>query len=82
MHFPMIKKTFLEIHTKLSMCRFSQHNISYQEIRRPLEEGEDQRSQDQTPFLHNAEDQPLRFHSEYNKHALLHIQTDFTVVGL
>ncbi|CAI9595139.1 unnamed protein product, partial [Staurois parvus] len=37
-----------------------------------LEEGEDQRRQDQTTFLHNAED--------YNKHALLHIQTDCTVV--
>ncbi|CAI9598334.1 unnamed protein product, partial [Staurois parvus] len=31
------------------------------------------------PFY--TEDLPLRFHSEYNKHALLHIQTDFTVVG-
>ncbi|CAI9535329.1 unnamed protein product, partial [Staurois parvus] len=45
-------------------------------------EGEDQRTQDQTAFLHNVEDKPLKFHSAYNKHASLHIQTDFTVVGL
>ncbi|CAI9565350.1 unnamed protein product [Staurois parvus] len=44
------KKPSLAIHTKLSMCRVTPHDMSY------LEEGEDQRSQDQTEFLHNAED--------------------------
>ncbi|CAI9589209.1 unnamed protein product [Staurois parvus] len=39
------------------MCRVSPHNMSYQEIRgKTLEEGENQRRQDQTAFLHNAED--------------------------
>ncbi|CAI9556283.1 unnamed protein product [Staurois parvus] len=45
MHSPSSKT-----HTKLSMCRVTPHNMSY------LEEGEDQRSQDQTAFLYNAED--------------------------
>ncbi|CAI9602215.1 unnamed protein product, partial [Staurois parvus] len=32
-HPPKKKKTSLAIHTKLSMCRVSPHNMSYQEIR-------------------------------------------------
>ncbi|CAI9589191.1 unnamed protein product [Staurois parvus] len=31
------------------------------------------------PFYTMQRINPFRFHSEYNKHALLHIQTDFTV---
>ncbi|CAI9533245.1 unnamed protein product [Staurois parvus] len=46
------KTTSLVIHIKLSMCRVTPHDMSYQVI---------------------------RFHSEYNKHALLHIQTNFTL---
>ncbi|CAI9613161.1 unnamed protein product [Staurois parvus] len=33
MHSPKKKKPFLVIHTKLSMCRVTPHDISYQEIR-------------------------------------------------
>ncbi|CAI9556646.1 unnamed protein product, partial [Staurois parvus] len=34
------------------------------------------------PFYTMQRINPLRSHSEYIKHDLLHIQTDFTVVGL
>ncbi|CAI9596870.1 unnamed protein product, partial [Staurois parvus] len=33
MHSPPKKKSSLAIHTKLSICRMSPHNMSYQEIR-------------------------------------------------
>ncbi|CAI9588640.1 unnamed protein product, partial [Staurois parvus] len=33
MHSPKKKKTLPAIHTKLSMCRVSPHDMSYQEIR-------------------------------------------------
>ncbi|CAI9583401.1 unnamed protein product, partial [Staurois parvus] len=33
MHSPRKKKTSLAIHTKLSMCRVTPHDMSYQEIR-------------------------------------------------
>ncbi|CAI9620322.1 unnamed protein product [Staurois parvus] len=49
------KKTSLAIHTKLSMCRVSPHILSG-DRKVTLEKGEDQRSQDQTAFLNNAED--------------------------
>ncbi|CAI9620972.1 unnamed protein product [Staurois parvus] len=32
MHSPKKKKTSLALHTKLSMCRVSPHDMSYQEI--------------------------------------------------
>ncbi|CAI9569244.1 unnamed protein product, partial [Staurois parvus] len=73
------KKTFLELHTKLSMCMLPWiQSVSggYFNKRRGREERIKQ------PFYTMQRINPLRFHSEYNKHALLHIQTDFTVVGL
>ncbi|CAI9622436.1 unnamed protein product [Staurois parvus] len=63
------------------MCSLPRASVLSGDIWETQEEGEDQRRQDQTSFLHNAEDYPLMFHSEYNKHALLHIQTGFMVVG-
>ncbi|CAI9564016.1 unnamed protein product [Staurois parvus] len=56
MHSPKKKKTSLEIHTNLSMCIVSPHHVLSGDKRGTLEEGEDQISQDQTAFFHNAED--------------------------
>ncbi|CAI9564246.1 unnamed protein product, partial [Staurois parvus] len=53
---PRKNKTSLAIYTKLSMCRVSPHKVLSGDKRETLEEGEDQRSQDKTAFLHNAED--------------------------
>ncbi|CAI9622780.1 unnamed protein product [Staurois parvus] len=50
MHSPKKKKTSLAIHTKLSMCRMAM-------VQSVLSgEKEEQRSQNQTAFLHNVED--------------------------
>ncbi|CAI9614138.1 unnamed protein product, partial [Staurois parvus] len=48
------QKTSLTIHTKLSMCIVSTPYILSADKRETLAEGEDQRSQDQTAFVHNV----------------------------
>ncbi|CAI9542648.1 unnamed protein product [Staurois parvus] len=50
MHSPKKKKASLAIHTKLSMCRMTPHDMSYEEIRGG------HWKKDQTVFLHNGED--------------------------
>ncbi|CAI9597802.1 unnamed protein product [Staurois parvus] len=44
------KKNSLAMHTKLSMCRVTPHDISYQKIRGG------HWKKDQTAFLHNTEE--------------------------
>ncbi|CAI9551353.1 unnamed protein product, partial [Staurois parvus] len=70
-----MKKTSLAIHTKLSMCIGSPHDRSHGR------RGGSEKSGSNSIFT-QCRGLPLRFHSEYIKHALLHIQTDFTVVDL
>ncbi|CAI9616446.1 unnamed protein product, partial [Staurois parvus] len=69
------KKTSLAIHTKLSICSVST----------PYALSADKRGSEKSgsnSLFTQCRGFTPRFHSEYNKHALLHIQTDFTVVGL
>ncbi|CAI9588321.1 unnamed protein product [Staurois parvus] len=54
------------------MCRVIPQDMSYLEIRGGhWKKGRIREDRKKTPFLHNAEDYSLGFHSEYNKHALL-----------
>ncbi|CAI9558138.1 unnamed protein product, partial [Staurois parvus] len=83
MHSPKKTKTSLAIHTKLSMCRVIPHSMPYQEIRGGTgRRGGTEKSGSNSLFTQCRGLTPFRFHSEYNKHVLLNIQTDFTVVGL
>ncbi|CAI9570651.1 unnamed protein product [Staurois parvus] len=45
------KKNSLAIHTKLSTCRVTPHNVLSGDKRGTLEEGEDQGGQDQSAFF-------------------------------
>ncbi|CAI9624352.1 unnamed protein product, partial [Staurois parvus] len=84
MHSPKKKKkTSLAIHTKLSKCRVTPHNMSYQEIRgRQWKMGRIREVRIKQQFYTIQRINPLGSTVRINKHALLQIQTDFTVVGL
>ncbi|CAI9544815.1 unnamed protein product [Staurois parvus] len=56
MHPPKGKKNSLAIHTKLSMSRVTPRTVLSGDESGTMEEGEDQRSQDQTAYFHNAEE--------------------------